>query len=265
MLNVEGSNKYKIGIDIGGSHIGVGIVNRSGDILEECETEILLNNRENIERFIIKTIVESIQKILNTPNLNIDQIDYIGVGSPGTINNNIIVHSGKLNVKNFNIALEIKKQINIPINVLNDAKCAGIAEKLYGSIKEYSDAVLLTLGTGIGAAVFSDNKLLIGKKYIGYEIGHMVICAGGEESTCGRRGCFEQYAAMGVFKDKIKKRLKINDELDGKEILQLVNQQYNKVQDIINEYIYYLSIGIGNLINIFEPEVVTIRRKLCLL
>ncbi len=100
----------------------------------------------------------------------------------------------------------------------NDAKCAALCEKRIGSMKEYQNAIFLTLGTGIGGAVFMQNELLRGKNNDGFEIGHMVIKADGDKCTCGNSGCFETYASMKVLKDKIAKKLNL-DNLSRRESL----------------------------------------------
>ena len=118
------------------------------------------------------------------------------------------------------------------------AKCAAIAEKEYGSLKKYDDAVFLTVGTGIGGAVYLGGKLLKPKKYEGFEIGHMVIEKDGIKCNCGRNGCFEKYASMKAFKEAVQRKFEV-ENLTGREIRDLLNDAENreKAQDVIDEYI----------------------------
>lgn len=131
-----------------------------------------------------------------------------------------------------------------------------MAEKEIGSIKNFNDAIFLTLGTGIGGAVFIDGKMALPKM----EIGHMTININGEKCTCGRLGCFETLASMRKFKNDIKERLKLDSEATGKEIRETLEDKntYNKVEDIIDMYIHNLSEGIKNIISIFYPEIISL-------
>ena len=141
----------------------------------------------------------------------------------------------------------------------NDAKCAAIAEKQWGSLKEYDDALFLILGTGVGGAVFLQGELLIPKRYSGFEVGHMVIEKNGEQCNCGRKGCFEVYGSMKRLKQKIKVEFGLNS-IDGKEIKEFIikNKDNEILNKILDTYIENLTTGIANLINIFEPEAISI-------
>lgn len=107
--------------------------------------------------------------------------------------------------------------------------------------------------------------MLVPKRYDGLEIGHMSICMDGDVCNCGRTGCFETYVSMRKFKNSIRKELKLGNSIDNEELREIMFNNMIKIESIIDEYINYLSIGIANLINIFEPEVISIRRKFCIL
>ena len=250
----------KIGIDIGGSHVAIGLINESGTIIAKEEKD--LNNHlreENYSEKLVNTIIELITKILEDKKIDVNKISLIGIAVPGTVSDTHIIKADNLHIKNFNIVSEINKFYNIKIMLRNDAKCAAIAEKEYGSLKKYNDAVFLTIGTGIGGAVFLGGNLLKPKKYEGFEIGHMVIEKNGIQCNCGNKGCFERYASMKVLRDMVKKELK-KENLSGQELKDILIAPENsqKVDKIIDEYIENLSVGISNLINIFEPETISI-------
>lgn len=250
----------KIGIDIGGSHVGIGLINENGTIIAKEEQDLNNNSNENnYNQKLVETIIELTTKILDKKKKDIKEISLIGMAIPGTVSESSIIKADNLHIKNFNIVSEINKYFNIPVMLRNDAKCAAIAEKEYGSLKKYDDALFLTIGTGIGGAVFLGGKLLKPKKYEGFEIGHMVIQKEGIKCNCGRNGCFERYASMKVLKDNIQETLKIQN-LTGEEIKNILLSKENKekLEKIIEEYINNLSIGIANLINIFEPETISI-------
>ena len=250
----------KIGIDIGGSHVGTGLINLNGRIIAKEEQD--LDNEvkdENYSKKLLDTIIETITKILEKKKIDIKEISLIGIAVPGTVSDTHIIKADNLHIKNFNIVSEINKYFNIPIILRNDAKCAAIAEKEYGSLKKYDDALFLTIGTGIGGAVYLEGKLLKPKKYEGFEIGHMVIQKDGLECNCGRKGCFEKYASMKAFKYMVQQEFGKKD-LRGKEIKELLadNQNSEKTKKVVEKYIGYLSTGIANLINIFEPQIISI-------
>lgn len=250
----------KIGIDIGGSHVGIGLINENGTIIAKEEQDLNNNSKEdNYNQRLVETIIELTTKILDKKKKDIKEISLIGMAIPGTVSETSIIKADNLHIKNFDIVSEINKYFNIPIMLRNDAKCAAIAEKEYGSLKKYDDALFLTIGTGIGGAVFLGGKLLKPRKNEGFEIGHMVIRKDGIKCNCGRSGCFERYASMRVLKDNIQDVLKLNN-LTGEKIKNILLCKENKEQTdkVIEEYIDNLCVGIANLINIFEPETISI-------
>lgn len=250
----------KIGIDIGGSHLGIGLINSNGKIIAKEEKDIHNNAKnKNYGEQLVEAIIELITKILEKKKIKIQEISLIGIAVPGTVSNTHIIKADNLHIQNFNIVSEINKYFNIPIYLRNDAKCAAIAEKEYGGLKKYDDALFLTIGTGIGGAVFLGGKLLRPKKYEGFEIGHIVIEKNGIQCNCGRHGCFEKYASMKALKDTVQKEFN-RENLTGRELKEILIDENNKPKTdvIINEYIENLSLGLANLINIFEPETISI-------
>ena len=273
----------KIGIDIGGSHIGIGVVDENGKIIEKCETDLynkcinnielnncqantnskpvlsgcnnILKQNNDITEFIETYIVENIKKLQKNYN-----IDVIGIASPGTPKSGKITTMVNLGINELDITSIIKKAYNGKILIKNDAKCAGLAEKTYGSLKNYSDCVFLCLGTGIGSSVFINNKLLQPKRYPAFEIGHMIIQKDGKACNCGKKGCFETYCSIKRFKNELIQNLNLNEEILAKDLLKILKEekQNEKVQKIMKEYINNLIIGLSNIIDIFEPESISL-------
>lgn len=249
----------KIGIDLGGSHIAIGVIDKNGKILEKTEKRLKGIITAEVKKVIEETIFETVEKYRKEY-----KIDEIGIAIPGTVNKTEVIKSVNLGLKNYKIVDVLNKKINIPIKIKNDAKSAAIAESKFGSLKGYNRVLFLTLGTGIGGAVIINNKLLDTGDLPGCEIGHMVIEKDGLECNCGRKGCFEKYASMKAFKNNLRKTLGYDENFSGKELLALIkntkkeDKNYNVINKIKQEYIEYLSIGLANLINIFEPEVIGI-------
>ena len=249
----------KIGIDLGGSHIAIGVIDKNGKILEKTEKRLKGIITAEVKKVIEETIFETVEKYRKEY-----KIDEIGIAIPGTVNKNEVIKSVNLGLKNYKIVDVLNKKINIPIKIKNDAKSAAIAESNFGSLKGYNRVLFLTLGTGIGGAVIINNKLLDTGDLPGCEIGHMVIEKDGLECNCGRKGCFEKYASMKAFKNNLRKALGYDENFSGKELLALIknikkeDENYKIINKIKQEYIEYLAIGLANLINIFEPEVIGI-------
>ncbi len=252
----------RIGVDIGGSHIAVGLVNNNGSIIEKVEKDWNNDDKKNFRNSIKTAILNLSKEVLKNNGYNFDDIEMIGIGSPGTIRDGKVLHARNLGIDVFDIKSEIQSAVNIKVSVRNDAKCAAICEKKYGSIKDYSDAVFLTLGTGIGGAVFLDGKLLEPRRFSGFEIGHLIIHKDGNQCSCGKKGCFETYASMRSLKRMFAEKFfsDVNKKLHSTDILKLaVEQKDNPIfKNIINEYVNNLTIGLVNLIDIFEPEVICI-------
>lgn len=246
----------KIGIDLGGSHIGIGLVEE--DKIIAIKDKIF--NREDrlkIEECIVLESVRLINELLNENNLNINNIDIIGIASPGTISNGVIVKASNLNLINFKIVEKLKEHFDTKIIIRNDGKAAALAEKKYGSLKEYDDAVFLAIGTGIGGAVFMDGKLLEPKRYSGFELGHMVVNKGGRPCTCGKKGCFETYSSIKALKLRVTESLDMDSDISGqylREKLLIIDNP--GVKESIEIFLEYMKIGICNYIDIFEPQAI---------
>lgn len=249
----------KIGIDLGGSHIAMGIVDNRGKILEKVEKRITKAEKGNIKKVIEEYILEKTENFLKQY-----KVTEIGMAIPGTVKNGMVVKSVNLGLKNYDIIKKLQEKIDLPIQIRNDAKCAAIAENVYGALKSYDRSIFLTLGTGIGGAVIIHNELLDTGALPGCEFGHMVIEKNGKECKCGKKGCWEKYASMKAFKDSLREILGVDEKTSGKELLDILrkndknNPKYMQINKLIEEYIQYLSIGISNLINIFEPEAIGI-------
>lgn len=249
----------KIGIDLGGSHIAIGVVNKNGKILEKTEKRLKGIVTKEVKKVIEETIIENFEKFQKEY-----KIEEMGIAIPGTVTKNMVVKSVNLGLKNYNIVEELNKKINIQIKIKNDAKAAALAENKYGCLKNYNRSLFLTLGTGIGGAVIINNKLLNTGELPGLEIGHMVIDKNGIKCNCGRKGCFERYASMKAFKNNLRESLGYSQNVSGKELLSIINntnkndENYKKIEKVKREYIENLALGIANLVNIFEPEAIGI-------
>lgn len=242
----------KIGIDMGGSHVAIGIVNENGKIIEKFEKDIkTVGDQAKAE--ISTYIIEIRSKIKENHN-----IEKIGIGSPGTPRDGVLTNLINLKIKEFDISSILMEHFDIPVLLKNDAKCAGLAEKTYGALKEYQDAVFLCLGTGIGASVFMNGKELKPIQNPGMEIGHMVIDKNGIKCNCGKTGCFETLCSVKRLKDKLIDEMNLSKEVSSKELLEILKWRAKEenIKKILEEYIDNLNIGLSNIIDIFAPQAI---------
>lgn len=246
----------KIGIDLGGSHVGVGLI-EGCNLIDTDDKFFLSSDKENIEAAIERNIEELTERLLKKNNISMDSIEIIGVASPGTIADGKI-KSWNLGLDFYDLKSVLENKYHKIVNVRNDGKCAAMAEKKFGILKDYDDCVFVNIGTGIGGAAFIGGKLLEPKKYSGFEFGHMTIVKDGIKCTCGKSGCFERYASIKSLKQRVTKTLDIDGtDMSGqymREVLMVQNEE--ALRDDVNDFVNCLRIGIANLIDIFEPEVV---------
>lgn len=276
----------EIGIDIGGSHIASAII-ENNKIIKKVSKDINFLNEKHVEieeieeteekeakKILVTTIKNEIEELIKNSNYKIENISKIGIAVPGSPDKEKIKNAVNLHIKEINIVKELKKVYNTNIILKNDGKCAGLAEKKYGALKEYKDCVFLCIGTGVGSAVFKDGKLLEAKYTPGFELGHMIINKDGIKCNCGNKGCFETYASMKRFKERVIKELKLEENF-GKRIPNIPSEEFQnfirkniknedindievqkKVKQLVNDYLEDVTIGLANIINIFEPEVI---------
>lgn len=244
----------KIGIDLGGSHIGLGVIENE-KMIEKFEKDFSNEDKSHIIEVIENYITEKVKEIGNKYD-----IESIGIAVPGSVKNGIISKMVNLGITNYNIKQNLEEKLNISIHVRNDAKCACLAE--FNNIVKNDEnlrsanIVFLSIGTGIGGGVIYNGKLLEGHNFDGYEIGHMVIKESGLPCKCGKYGCFERYGSILEYKNKVKQRLNIPQEVHGDSLREILDNNRQEILDINNQYISDLSLGISNLINVFEPDMV---------
>lgn len=236
----------RIGIDIGGNHIAMAVV----------ENENIIDKKEYVysEEFKSKIAsnIEILLKNVISEFINKYEIEKIGISIAGRLKDNILYFSP--NLKGL-VGIDFVKMLSnfsIPVTVNKDSFCAGKAEKVYGCLKEFNNtSVFLIVGTGIGGIGYYGNTLY----RAGY--GHMIIQKDGRQCKCGKKGCFETYGSITALKNEVKKYLNITN-MTGKDLHDyLILHQYDKdVQIILDNYIKDFCIGLSNIIDIVLPEAI---------
>ena len=241
----------KIGIDLGGSHVSVGIVDRNNNVVNQYEKDFTIEEKKDLINVAIKYIVETVNLLKNKYDFS-----KIGLGMAGIIKDGIVISSPNIGIKNFNIKKIIEEKTQVEVHIANDAICAAIGEYEYGNLKQYNKIIFLTLGTGIGGNIIYNGKIMEDSEY--QELGHTIIKENGIQCKCGKKGCFERYGSILVFKNKIIERLGLSYDISGPDLRQKIKENEPKVQDIKQEYINDLSLGLSILSNKFSPDIIVI-------
>lgn len=266
---------YTIGIDLGGTNIKVGLCDGDLRIIDKDSLPTLAQ-RGGEE--IVKDMAALADKLIKRNNLQLSDIDFIGIAAPGTINSKTgyVEYSNNIPMKNFPMVEIFKKYMPMDrIYIENDANAAALGEALAGAGKGSKSSIMVTLGTGVGGGIIIDGKIFSGGlNTAGGELGHTVIEVNGRQCSCGRRGCWEAYSSASALTDITKAKIR---ELKLKGITSLLSdcaEAEGKVSartafaakykgdrygtELVNDYIYHLATGITNLVNIFQPEIICI-------
>ena len=262
--------KRYIGIDIGGTNIAIGIILSNGEILDKI---VIPTNVGRDYRLIVEDIAGAVNKLLDGLKIGAEDISSIGIGVPGNVNNNsgIVRLAVNMNWKDVPLAEELNKYFSVPVLLGNDADCAALAETLGGAAKGYSSAIMITLGTGVGGGIIINKRIFSGCTGDGTEPGHFPFMFNGELCGCGKRGCFEAYAAAPALIRQTKNAmLENNDSLlwtvcggklecvDGSTPFKAAKAGDDTALKVIDKYTTYVASGIGGLISILRPEVIII-------
>ncbi len=253
-----------IGIDIGGMSVKIGLVNDCGEIEERA----VFTTPKNFED-LVKHLVYAINDMLRCGKTSVRNISGIGIGCPGVINSNgVVLSSCNLALENAPLKEELLKRFNTNIKISNDANVATLGEVKFGVAKGVKNAVMLTLGTGVGGGVVINGKLFEGGNSTGAELGHSTLVFGGEECACGRRGCMEKYvSATALIRDTKKAMMDDKnsslweavdgniDFVNGKTVFDEAKKGDVTANMVVDNFVSYLGDSIMSLNNIFRPEI----------
>lgn len=266
--------KYYVGIDLGGTNIVAGVVDEEYNIIAKASVK---TNCPRPEKEIADDMAKTALQAVKNAGLTIDDIEWIGVGTPGIANSStgIIEYSNNLGFKNTPMFEYIRETIDKPIFIENDANAAAYGEYVAGAAKGAKNAVCITLGTGVGSGIIVDGKIYSGSNFAGGEIGHTVIEVDGAQCSCGRKGCFEAYSsatglirmskeAMEQFPDSIMNKMaEEKGKVTARTSFDAMRAGDKPAKDVVDKYIKYLAAGITNVINIFQPDVLCIGGGVC--
>lgn len=250
--------RYAIGVDLGGTFVKIALVSSMGDIVF---TDKLPIGKSASKEIILNTIEKIIQMALDEANTKQLDVIGIGLGTPGIVQDGVIL-GGSENLngwENIDLSSYYNQKFGLPVLVDNDANLMGLGEFYYGAAKGCIDVVFLTIGTGIGGAIIVNGKLYGGHKNRGTELGHIVVEHNGPDCNCGGRGCLELYASTtALIKDYSDRTGKDVKDLNGHYIIKKFNENEKLAVKSMQEHTDYLGHGVAALINTFAPQKVVI-------
>ncbi len=267
---------YRIGVDLGGTNIAVGVINDNYEIIARANTKTNIPRpAEEIFADIIKCAKDAVAKA----GVEMSEVTSIGIGTPGSCDkkNGVILYANNLYFDNVPAAELVNKELpGIPVYIENDANCAALGEALAGSGKGKKSFIAVTLGTGVGSGIVLDGQVLTGCNDAGGELGHMTIKFDGEPCNCGRVGCWERYAsatalvnqtkaAMLAHKDSVMWRLTSGDveNAGGRTAFDAMRIGDKWGKEVVDTYIRYIAVGTTNIVNTFQPEMICFGGGIC--
>ncbi|ASN04284.1 ROK family transcriptional regulator [Virgibacillus necropolis] len=261
MLYFNNHTGYSIGIDLGVNYILGVLTDLSGNIIEETTRD--LNGIEF--DYVIENLISLVEALIEKAPQSTYGIIGIGVGVPGNVDKeDKILFAPNLKWKQVDLKQVIENKFNIPTKIENEANAGSHGERLYGAGKNISNIIYISIGIGIGTGIIINNDLYTGSSGISGEMGHFTIEANGRKCSCGNRGCWELYASESALlraaekHDLSKKEHKIDldylineAQIGNTEVLQLLNTLGENI-----------GIGLTNIVNTFNPEVVVIGNRI---
>lgn len=260
----------RLGIDLGGTNIVAGVVDEDYKIIATNKVKTNLPRpSEEIVDDIAKVSIEAAK----AAGVNIKDIAAVGIGTPGSINpkTGIVTYSNNLGFYDLPLGDMLRERLGVDLFLENDANAAAYGEYIAGAGRGTKNFIAVTLGTGVGGGIIIDGKLYSGSNYAGGELGHTVIQMNGEACTCGRLGCYEAYASATALIRQTKQamirfpesamwqlcdgRL---DNASGKTSFNAMRNGDEAGKAVVDNYIGYVAVGLANIINTFQPDVICI-------
>lgn len=246
------------------------VVNEKYEIISEAKNPTLCPRPwKEILDDVAKTALEAAKMA----NLEMSDFPFVGIGSPGVISveTGTVITAVNLGFNNVPLTKYLSEKLEVPVILENDANAAAYGEFKAGKAKNTENFIAFTIGTGIGSGVVLDGKIYRGTNGIAGELGHSVIKLGGRQCSCGRKGCIDVYAsatglitttkeAMEANKESLMWQLSEGDvkKVTGITAFKAAKQNDKTALEVVNSYIEVLAAAITNIINTFQPDMITI-------
>ncbi len=264
---------YRIGVDLGGTNIAVGVVDEEYNIVSKVSVKTGLPcSAESIADKIAGAVFEAAEKA----SIDVKDAASVGIGSPGLINGKagVVRYANNLQFDNVYLSDMVSERLDFPrerVFLENDANAAAFGEFLAGSGRGTTNFIAVTLGTGVGGGIIINGKPYSGSNGAGGEIGHMIVNAHGKKCSCGMQGCWEVYASVNALIERTKEGMLQNrDSIMWKfcgnsidNVTGLTAFDAMRAGDIcgivvVNEYLKDVSIGLASLVTIFQPDKIAV-------
>ena len=243
---------YAIGIDIGGTNIKYGLADPSGNILYES-----IRPTHQPGTTVYENILDIITEVGKASNI---VPEAIGIGVPAIIEDGIVTgcFTNLPDLEGMPLAARLSEATGARIAVGNDGSLMGLAEWRFGAALGSTDAIFLTIGTGIGGAMVINGELYSGYRNRGAELGHIIVESQGNPCGCGGRGCLEAHASVKVLIADYKNLANQSGIITGNTIVSKYLDGEQPAVQALNRHFDYLAVGLAGLINIFSPQLVVI-------
>jgi len=250
-----------VGVDLGGTNIKAALVDETGAITSQKTTKTLVTEGT---KMICNRIIELVQDIAQEEQVK------VGIGSPGSIDreNGVIKYANNITALNgVELVKMIKDRTGFEAYLENDAKAAALGERWFGSARNVDNFIVLTLGTGVGGGAYTEGHLILGGHGFGGEIGHMIVDPSGPVCSCGSKGCLETFSSVTgmrkwvkIFRERYPNSLVFKysekEAVDAKAIFDAFKEGDRLATLVVRKFNWGLGIGIGSMVNIFNPDLV---------
>jgi len=263
--------KLILGVDLGGTKIATALATTQGEILARGYSPTPVKADPSA---VISSIFATVEKTLSLGKIDLSRVLGIGVAAAGIIDsdNGKVAFSPNLpGWRDVPLRDAIEQRFGISTYLGNDANLAALGEWYFGVKKRVANLIYITVSTGIGGGIISDGKLYTGCRGAAGEIGHMTIDINGPKCNCGSTGCWETLASgIALTREAIRQIAQGTNtsiialvggdisKIDAKVIFEAAKQGDELAKGLISRLGYYLGVGLANIVNIFNPELILI-------
>ncbi len=247
-----------IGVDLGGTNLRTALVSPQGDIFNRLkEPTKASEGREKV----MARLIGNIERQLAHARSRGLTIAGAGVGAPGVIHadTGVVVKSPNFpDWNDFPLKQDLERELRLPVSVENDANAAALGEQWRGAGRGIGSMIFLTLGTGVGGGIVLNGRIWHGADGMAGEVGHMTIVPEGRVCGCGNRGCLEMYVSSRGILQSYEEASGRSHAVSSEDVYEAARAGEAAARKVMDETGRTLGIGIANLINIFNPEMVVI-------
>ncbi len=265
---------YRIGVDLGGTNIAVGLVDETYKIVLKKSVP---TGASRAPEAIVDDMAKVCLSVCEEAGVNLDTVISVGIATPGTANHDtgVVEYANNLPFRKFPLGPALSEKLGgKTVYIENDANAAAWGEAIAGAAKGTRQSVMITLGTGVGGGIIIDGKVISGFNYAGGELGHIVIEHNGRPCSCGRRGCWEAYSSATALINMTTEKLEECQKEGRKTVIADYVARDGRVtgrtafdamragdaagKEVVDRYLSYLVTGLVNIVNIFQPEVISL-------